>query len=918
MHNAKIPVKEYSKLTEKFNPVKFDAHAWVKMAKDAGMKYIVITAKHHDGFAMFKSEVSKYNIVDATPFGRDPIKELTDECAKQGLKIGFYYSHDKDWNEPGGSGNHWDAFQNKADRQNYYNTKVKPQLTELLTNYGPIGLIWFDAPSTISTEQAKELKNLVHKLQPDCIISGRLGGGVKTDYQSSGDHVVPAGVIHGYWEVPSTLNNTWGYKQQDNDWKKPSQIITLLFDIVNKIYLLSDTSKNELKFKQEFIKPLAQQQLKINLPQTAPDANASVVVVELKGYPVVNETPAQQADGTIFIPACLGNPVKSGKPAELTLLGRSGGVSKWTDDDISIIWEFKVETPGTYKLDLITNETGRHVNIVWQSGHVVDVECNDQKQQVIIKADKKEYNPHGIYWKKIHTFGKSITFDKPGVYTLTNNLIMRKSLFISVFVFLFGVINMVFTGCSQKPEKPEKPNIIFIFADDQCYQTIHALGNDEIITPALDKMVKEGVTFTHAYNMGAWNGAVCVASRAMLNSGCFVWRALKMEKDFKQRAEEGKMWGNLMQKAGYTTYFTGKWHVKVDPAKCFNNVVHERPGMPNQTPEGYDRPKSENDTIWEPWHKKYGGFWKGGKHWSEVLKDDALVFIDSAAKKNEPFFMYLAFNASHDPRQSPKKYVDMYPLENISVPKTYQPLYPDMEEIGCGRKLRDERLAPFPRTEYAVKVNRREYYAIITHMDDQISQILEAVKKSGEADNTYIFYTADHGLAVGNHGLMGKQNMYDHSIRPPMIVIGPDIPKDKKVDADVYLQDIMATTLELAGIEKPEYVEFNSLLSLAKGTQTKSNYDAIYGCYTMKQRMIRKDGFKLIAYPKANKVLLFDLEKDPLEINDLANNSEYSAKKKQLFDDLLKLQTDMDDELDLNPLYNNVINANQGSEYLQQ
>lgn len=484
---------------------------------------------------------------------------------------------------------------------------------------------------------------------------------------------------------------------------------------------------------------------------------------------------------------------------------------------------------------------------------------------------------------------------------------MKNRIVSQFIVFLFLLTGASFLQCTEKLKESEKPNIIFIFADDQCYKTVHALGNNEIITPTLDKMVESGVSFTHSYNMGGWNGAVCVASRAMLNSGRFIWRAHKAEKSFPELAEEGKMWGDLMQNAGYTTYMTGKWHVKVAPEKCFNVVAHERPGMPNQTKQGYNRPLSKNDTIWEPWHKKYGGFWKGGKHWSEVLKDDALAFIDSASVSNKPFFMYLAFNAAHDPRQSPKKYVDMYPLENIAVPKTFLPDYPDADKIGCGKKLRDERLAPFPRTKYAVKVNRQEYYAIITHMDEQIRQILEAVKKSGKADNTYIFFSADHGLANGNHGLMGKQNMYDHSVRTPMIVIGPDIPKNRKVDADVYVQDIMATVLELAGIEKPEYVEFNSLLALAKGKQTKSNYDAIYGCYTTKQRMIRKEGFKLIAYPDAEKVLLFDLNADPLEMNNLADSIKYAEKKKQLFDNLLKLQADMDDELDLKPLYKKVI-----------
>ena len=476
------------------------------------------------------------------------------------------------------------------------------------------------------------------------------------------------------------------------------------------------------------------------------------------------------------------------------------------------------------------------------------------------------------------------------------------------FFALVFALNLI-TSCSseKKSSQKQKPNIIFIFADDQCYNTINALGNKEVITPNLDKLVADGVTFTHTYNMGGWNGAVCIASRTMMNTGRFLWRAQKQVPNLDSLAGNGMMWGNLMQKAGYETYMTGKWHIATKPQNCYDHVVHERPGMPNQTPQGYDRPKSPADTTWRPWDKKYGGFWKGGKHWSEVLKEDAVAFIDSAAKKDKPFFMYLAFNAPHDPRQSPKKFVDMYPLENISVPKTFLPEYPYKEEMGAGKKLRDERLAPFPRTEYAVKVNRQEYYAIITHMDYQIGQIIDALKKSGELDNTYIFFGADHGLACGNHGLMGKQNMYDHSMRPPMIILGPDLPKDKKVDVDVYLQDIMATALDIAGVEKPAYVEFNSLLPLAKGKQTKSNYDAIYGAYVNYQRMIRKDGFKLIAYPNANKVLLFDLKKDPLEMNDLSEKPEYSAKVKELFDDLLKLQKDMDDTFDLTKLYNEVV-----------
>ncbi len=467
-------------------------------------------------------------------------------------------------------------------------------------------------------------------------------------------------------------------------------------------------------------------------------------------------------------------------------------------------------------------------------------------------------------------------------------------------VLAFLMISIFFSGCSTVEKQKKKPNIIFLFADDQSYETVHALGNEEIKTPALDKLVEEGTVFTHAYNMGAWHGAVCVASRAMLNTGRFVWRAYGYETHQKDLADRGEMWGQLMQKAGYDTYMSGKWHVKTEAGLLFNHTTHIRPGMPNQTPEGYNRPLSPQDTTWRPWDKQFGGYWKGGKHWSEVLGDDALAFIDSAKGKEQPFFMYLAFNAPHDPRQSPKEFVDMYPLENISVPKSFLPEYPFKDSIGCSASLRDEALAPFPRTDYAVKVNRQEYYALITHLDQQIGRILEALEASGEKENTYIFYTADHGLALGNHGLIGKQNMYDHSMRVPLMIVGPDVPKDQKIDADVYLQDLMASALDISGLEKPQYVDFNSLMPFVRGEQTESNYPAIYGCYEKGlQRMIRADGFKLIVYPHGKTMRLYDLTNDPFEMNDLANQPEFSEKKQQLFSRLLDLQKEMEDPLDL-------------------
>ncbi|MFZ2149155.1 MAG: sulfatase-like hydrolase/transferase [Sedimentisphaerales bacterium] len=469
---------------------------------------------------------------------------------------------------------------------------------------------------------------------------------------------------------------------------------------------------------------------------------------------------------------------------------------------------------------------------------------------------------------------------------------------------------------AKKQNKPPlvagggKPNILFIFADDQCFETLRSMGCYEIQTPNLDRLVRNGVTFTHAYNMGSWQGAVCIPSRTMLNTGRFLWIAREFEPKHKEETKAGRFWSQYMKQAGYETYMSGKWHVKdIKPEDIFDYVKDVRPGMPNQTPLGYNRPIEGIPDLWKPWDTKNGGYWKGGKHWSEVLKDNAIEFLENAAKSEKPFFMYLAFNAPHDPRQSPKEYVDKYPLDKVKVPANFLPEYPYKDSIGLGKEQRDESLAPFPRSEYAVKVNRQEYYAIITHMDAQVGLILDALEKTGKADNTYIFFTADHGLAVGHHGLIGKQNMYDHSIRVPLMVNGPGIPKNKKITAPVYLQDIMPTTLELAGVKKPEHVQFKSLLPLIKGITNSSpgrdgqvHYDAIYGAYIDLQRMVSTDGYKMIYYPKIGKTLLYNLKADPLEMNNLADDPAYTGLIRKLRRKLKVLQQETGDTLNIDNL----------------
>ncbi len=256
--NLAIPNAEYGKLAKAFNPVFFDAEEWVKLAKDCGMKYFVVTSKHHDGFAMFHSKVDKYNVVDATPFGRDVIGEIAEACYKYGLKMGLYYSQDLDWHHPDGGGylsNHipsqgvtWDNSWDFPDAANKnfdrcFNEKIYPQVEEILRNYGELCLIWFDMPMTLKEHQSRALFDAIKKYQPDCLINSRLGNGAY-DYVSLGDNEIPDSMPentefdpalmngidgfkpspYGLYETAATINRTWGFSAHDQNWKSPEII----------------------------------------------------------------------------------------------------------------------------------------------------------------------------------------------------------------------------------------------------------------------------------------------------------------------------------------------------------------------------------------------------------------------------------------------------------------------------------------------------------------------------------------------------------------------------------------------------------------------------------------------------------------------------------------------------------------------
>jgi arylsulfatase A-like enzyme len=448
---------------------------------------------------------------------------------------------------------------------------------------------------------------------------------------------------------------------------------------------------------------------------------------------------------------------------------------------------------------------------------------------------------------------------------------------------------------------PERPNILFIFTDDQAFDTIAAAGAADLSTPSLDRLTRRGTTFTRAYNMGSWTPAVCVASRTMLISGRSLWRAHEVSSTLEKEQKAGRLWPQLMAQAGYRTHFTGKWHVPIDATQLFHETKNIRGGMPKDVAAGYNRPHPDGTDPWDPSDARFGGFWQGGTHWSEVLADDTIDFIQNAADAGQPFFIYAAFNAPHDPRQSPQEFIDRYPLDRVSLPPGFLPEYPHMKSIGAGPSLRDEKLAPFPRTPHAIKVHRQEYYALITHMDAQIGRILDSLDRAGETDRTWIFFTSDHGLAVGRHGLMGKQNMYEHSLRVPFIVAGPGVAAGKSIDSPIYLQDVMATALDLARAEKPDHVEFHSLLPLLEGKTSPAARETLYAAYLRLQRAVIEDGWKLISYPEAGVVRLYHLTQDPDELNDLAADPAQAQRITHLSERLRAMQQDLADPLPSHP-----------------
>ena len=424
----------------------------------------------------------------------------------------------------------------------------------------------------------------------------------------------------------------------------------------------------------------------------------------------------------------------------------------------------------------------------------------------------------------------------------------------------------------------QRPNILFLFADDMRASTIRELGNDVIITPNLDRLVQNGTAYVNNYIMGGTSGAVSMPSRAMLMTGRNLF---SIDREGQSIPKEHTMMGEAFRNAGYQTFGIGKWH---NGQEAFNRCFGDGGeiffgGMTDH----WNVPAFDYDHTGEyaariPYTVNFetqrvafrdADHIKSGKHSSELFSDQAIAFINNYDVKN-PFFMYVAYMAPHDPRVMPQKYMNMYDTAKIALPANYLPEHPfDNGEM----RIRDEILLGFPRNKEEVKMEILRYYAMITHLDEQIGRVIEALKNNGLYENTIIVFAADNGLAVGQHGLLGKQNLYEHSLKVPLIFIGKGFEAGRKEERFTYLHDIFPTICELTQIPVPESVETQSILS-------KQKREVLYYAYRHLQRAVRKDNFKLIEYhvEGVETIQLFDLENDPMEINNLIYEPKYAKK----------------------------------------
>ena len=402
-----------------------------------------------------------------------------------------------------------------------------------------------------------------------------------------------------------------------------------------------------------------------------------------------------------------------------------------------------------------------------------------------------------------------------------------------------------------------KPNVLFIFCDDQRADTIHALGNRHIQTPNLDRLAARGVAFNRAYMMGGMQGATCVPSRAMLLSGRSLFHV-----DEKLLRDE--TWPAAFGRAGYDTFLSGKWHN----------------GAP-AIPKSFQRAGSMLVAgMADPMHAELSNMGDGQItppklspiHACAAFAEGVMAFLREEHTK--PFFIYMPFDGPHDPHIVPEEFPIKYDPAKIPLPANVLPQH--VWDNGHMQN-RDESLLPWPRTPEAIRTMLAEYYRYISYLDMLIGRVLDTLDASPAGKNTYVVFAADSGVARGSHGLIGKQNMYEHSMRVPLIIGGPGIPANRTTEAMCYLFDVIPTLGALCGVTGPATSDGRDLTPTLRNPATPARNEKMYE-YRHVQRAYLDDRWKLIRYPEIARTQLFDLQNDPAEITNLAEKPEHAER----------------------------------------
>lgn len=441
---------------------------------------------------------------------------------------------------------------------------------------------------------------------------------------------------------------------------------------------------------------------------------------------------------------------------------------------------------------------------------------------------------------------------------------------------LAGIVLLVFAAYAEgASSNDDRPNVLFVLTDDQQQHAVGAYGNPHIHTPHMDRLAKRGTVFTNAYCMGSQQGAVCMPSRAMIHTGRSLFR-------IDGRMNGQRTWGQAMTAAGYDTFATGKWH-------------NGQPSFIKSFQRGeavYFGGMSDHFKV--PLHRWSGGgepepYRKDGVHSSQLFADAAVEYLEGR-RDDRPFFLYVSFTAPHDPRDPPPDALPRYMNKRPPLPPNFMPQHP----FNNGwLVLRDENLAAWPRSPEVVRDQLAEYYALITHMDEQIGRIVKAAEDNSKRDTLFVL-TSDHGLALGAHGLLGKQSVYEHSMKSPLIFAGPGVPKGQRREALVYLMDIFPTVGDRLNLDMPEGVEGRSLAQVIAGKRPAVR-DSLYLAMGKQMRSVRDGRWKLIRYTHINHTQLFDLKNDPHEMHDLADNPAHRDRVARMLTQLAQWQAELGD-----------------------